>query len=85
MSVVIDPGEVDCVCGYVLDFMMFLVYFQDNKKVREHLPHIIPQQSTLFRESSRLASAGTLGSFEHKITCDRWQNCILPQKESEIR
>ena len=27
MSVVIDPGEVDCVCGCVMDFMMFLVYF----------------------------------------------------------
>ena len=30
MSVIIDPDEVDCVCGYVLDFMMFLVYFWDN-------------------------------------------------------
>ena len=30
MSVVIDPGEVDCVCSCVMDFMMFLVYFQDN-------------------------------------------------------
>ena len=30
MSVVIDPGEVDCVCGCVMDFMMFLVYFWDN-------------------------------------------------------
>ena len=27
MSVVIDPGEVDCVCGCVMDFMMFLVCF----------------------------------------------------------
>ena len=27
MSVVIDPGEVDCVCGCVMDFMIFLVYF----------------------------------------------------------
>ena len=30
MSVLIDPGEVDCVCGCVMDFMMFLVYFWDN-------------------------------------------------------
>ena len=30
MSVVIDPGEVDCVCSCVMDFMVFLVYFQDN-------------------------------------------------------
>ena len=30
MSVVINPGEVDCVCSCVMDFMMFLVYFQDN-------------------------------------------------------
>ena len=30
MSVVIHPGEVDCVCGCVMDFMMFLVHFQDN-------------------------------------------------------
>ena len=30
MSVVIDPGEVNCVCGCVMDFMVFLVYFQDN-------------------------------------------------------
>ena len=27
MSVVIDPGEVNCICGCVMDFMMFLVYF----------------------------------------------------------
>ena len=27
MSVLIDPGEVDCVCSCVMDFMMFLVYF----------------------------------------------------------
>ena len=30
MSVVIDPGEVNCVYGCVMDFMMFLVYFRDN-------------------------------------------------------
>ena len=30
MSVVIDPGEVDCVCGCVMDYMVFLVYFRDN-------------------------------------------------------
>ena len=33
MSVVIDPGEVDCVCGCVMDFMMFLVYFWDNNLI----------------------------------------------------
>ena len=27
MSVVIDPGEVNFVCGCVMDFMVFLVYF----------------------------------------------------------
>ena len=27
MSLVIDPGEVNCVCGCVMDFMMFSVYF----------------------------------------------------------
>ena len=27
MSVVIDPSEVNCVCGCVMDFMEFLVYF----------------------------------------------------------
>ena len=30
MSVVINPGKVDCVYGCVVDFMMFLAYFQDN-------------------------------------------------------
>ena len=30
MSVLIDPGEIDCVCGCVMAFMVFLVYFQDN-------------------------------------------------------
>ena len=30
MSVVINPGEVDCVCSCVMDFMVFLVYFRDN-------------------------------------------------------
>ena len=30
MSVIIDPGEVNCVCGCVMDFMVFLVYFRDN-------------------------------------------------------
>ena len=30
MSVIIDPGEVNCVCGCVMDFMVFLMYFQDN-------------------------------------------------------
>ena len=30
MSVVINPGEVDCVCSCVMDFVMILVYFQDN-------------------------------------------------------
>ena len=32
MSVVIDPGEVDCFCGCVMNFMMFLAYFQDNNQ-----------------------------------------------------
>ena len=35
MSVVIDPGEVNCVCGCVMDFMMFLVYFRDNNHVTQ--------------------------------------------------
>ena len=30
MSVVINSGEVNCVCGCVMDFTMFLVYFWDN-------------------------------------------------------
>ena len=30
MSVVINLGEVDCVCSCVMDFMMFLAYFWDN-------------------------------------------------------
>ena len=30
MDVVINCGEVDCVCGCVMDFMMFLVYFWGN-------------------------------------------------------
>ena len=29
---VINPGEIDCFCGCVMDFMMFLVYFQDNNQ-----------------------------------------------------
>ena len=32
MSVVIDPGEVHCFCGCVMNFMMFLAYFQDNNQ-----------------------------------------------------
>ena len=32
MSVVIDPGEVDCFCGCVMNFMTFLAYFQDNNQ-----------------------------------------------------
>ena len=32
MSVVIDPGEVNCFCGCVMNFMMFLAYFQDNNQ-----------------------------------------------------
>ena len=27
MSVVIDPGEIDCVCGCVMDFMSFFGVF----------------------------------------------------------
>ena len=30
MSVLINFGEVNCVCGCVMDFMVFLVYFRDN-------------------------------------------------------
>ena len=29
MSVVIDTGEVNCFCGCVMNFMMFLAYFWD--------------------------------------------------------
>ena len=32
MSVVIDPGEVNCFCGCVMNFMMFLAYFRDNNQ-----------------------------------------------------
>ena len=32
MSVVIDPGEVDCFCSCVMNFMMFLAYFWDNNQ-----------------------------------------------------
>ena len=32
MSVVIDPGEVNCFCGCVMNFMMFLAYFWDNNQ-----------------------------------------------------
>ena len=32
MSVVIDPGEVDCFCGCVMIFMMFLAYFKDDNQ-----------------------------------------------------
>ena len=32
LSVVIDPGEVDCFCSCVMNFMMFLVYFWDNSQ-----------------------------------------------------
>ena len=32
MSVVIDPGEINCFCSCVMIFMMFLVYFQDNNQ-----------------------------------------------------
>ena len=32
MSVVIDPGEVNCFCGRVMNFVMFLVYFPDNNQ-----------------------------------------------------
>ena len=32
MSVVIDPGEIDCFCSCVMDSMIFLVYFQDNNQ-----------------------------------------------------
>ena len=31
ISVVINPGEVDCFCGCVMNFMVFLVYFRDKK------------------------------------------------------
>ena len=32
MSVVINHGEVDCFCGCVMNFVMFLVYFGDNNQ-----------------------------------------------------
>ena len=32
MSVVIDPGVVNCFCSCVINFMMFLAYFQDNNQ-----------------------------------------------------
>ena len=32
MSVVIDPGEVDCFCGCLMNFMMLLAYFWDNNQ-----------------------------------------------------
>ena len=32
MGVVINPGEVDCFCGCVMNFMMFLVYIWDNNQ-----------------------------------------------------
>ena len=32
MSVVINPGEVACFCGCVMNFMMFLAYFWDNNQ-----------------------------------------------------
>ena len=32
MSVVINPGWVNCFCGCVMYFMMFLVYFRDNNQ-----------------------------------------------------
>ena len=32
MSVVIDPGEVNCFCSCVMIFMMFLVYFWGNNQ-----------------------------------------------------
>ena len=32
MSAVINPGEVDCFCSCVMNFMMFLAYFQDNNQ-----------------------------------------------------
>ena len=32
MSVVIDPGEVNCFCGCVMNFMMFLAYSWDNNQ-----------------------------------------------------
>ena len=32
MSVVINPGAVNCFCGCVMDFMMFLAYFWDNNQ-----------------------------------------------------
>ena len=40
MSVVINSGEVDCLCGCVMNFMMFLVYFQDNNQ------HTLPDGKT---------------------------------------
>ena len=41
MSVVIDPGEINCFCSCVMDFMMFLVYFWDNNQDIITRPKII--------------------------------------------
>ena len=49
MSVVIDPGEVDCVCSCVMDFMMFLAYFWDNNHDTHDDHHYDSLSSTLFR------------------------------------
>ena len=55
MSVVIDPGEVNCFCGCVMKFMMFLVYFRDNNQ------DII---TTLYIERGREAEQGSEGPRE---------------------
>ena len=41
MSVVNDFGEVNCVYGCVMDFMMFLVYFQNNHDIITMLTNLV--------------------------------------------
>ena len=48
MSVVINPGEVDCVCSCDMDFMMFLAYFWDNNHDTHNDHHYNSLSSTLF-------------------------------------
>ena len=39
----INPGEVDCFCGCVMNFMMFLAYFRDNNQdIITHKWHFSP-------------------------------------------
>ena len=53
MSVVIDPGEVNCFCGCVMNFMIFLVYFQDNNQ--DIITLQAPKLHGLYRLDNELA------------------------------